>query len=105
MFVACAVLGIVALTWAFVVVAVTLRQDARDAAARDEATERWLAEQSRRYDLQAAAGERAAHAMFAARHRAPRRRAGGGPLSAGAPGAPATPTPPRWPPRARPPAP
>lgn len=105
MFVACAVLGVVAVTWAFVVVAVTLRQDARDTAARDEATERWLAEQSRRYDLQVAAGERAAHAMIAARHRVPRRRAGGGAFSAGAPGAPATPTRPRWPPRARPPAP
>lgn len=102
MFVACVVLGVAVLTWAFAVVGGTLRQDARDAAARDEITERWLAEQLRRYDLQAAAGERAAHAMIAARHRAPPRRRL---LSAGAPAAPATPPPPPRPPRARPPAP
>jgi hypothetical protein len=104
-FVACVVLGIVAVTWAVSVVAVTLRQDAQDTAARDALTERWLAEQSRRYDVQAAAGERAAQAMIAARHRAPRRLVGRGGISAGGPGAPATPPPPPSPPRARPPAP
>jgi hypothetical protein len=57
---------------AFVVV--TLRRDAGAARARDERTEQWLADLERRYDLQAAAHERAAEAMMAARHRSDRRR-------------------------------
>ena len=101
MFVACVVLGVAAVTWAVAVVVATLLQDARDTAARDELTERWLAEQIRRYDLQAAAGERAARAMIAARHRASGRRG----VSAGAPAAPATPPPPRRRPGATPPEP
>jgi hypothetical protein len=56
------------------VVVVTLRRDARAADARDARTEEWLAELDRRYDLQAAAQERAAEAMIAARHRSERRR-------------------------------
>ena len=55
-------------------VVVTLHNDKRAARLRDERTEQWLADQIRRYDLQAAAQERAAEAMIAARHRAPRRR-------------------------------
>jgi hypothetical protein len=55
-------------------VVVTLRRDAGAARARDERTEAWLADLDRRYDLQAAAHERAAEAMLAARHRSDRRR-------------------------------
>lgn len=61
-------------TGAVAFVVVTLRRDAGAARARDERTEAWLAEVTRRFDLQNAAQERAAEAMLAARHRAERRR-------------------------------
>jgi hypothetical protein len=54
-------------------VVLTLRKDAGAARARDERTEAWLAEMTRQFDLQAAAHERAAEAMLAARHRSDRR--------------------------------
>jgi hypothetical protein len=55
-------------------VVLTLRRDAGAARARDERTEAWLAAMTRQFDLQAAAHERAAEAMLAARHRSDRRR-------------------------------
>jgi hypothetical protein len=73
-FAACVVLALATLGWVVVSVAVTLHRDGRDSRLRDRRTEEWLDEQTRRYDLQAAAHERAAQAMIAARHRAPRRR-------------------------------
>jgi hypothetical protein len=55
-------------------VARTVRDDERAARIRDEQTEQWLDEHVTLYDLEADAQERAAEAMLAARHRAPRRR-------------------------------
>jgi hypothetical protein len=73
-FVVLVVVALVVVGWAVTFVAVTLHRDAGAERARDEETEAWLAELSRRYDLEGAARERAAEAMLAARHRADRRR-------------------------------
>ena len=74
MFAAFVVVALAAVAGAVAFVVVTVRRDAGDARARDERTEAWLAEMTRRFDLQAAANERAAEAMLAARHRTDRRR-------------------------------
>lgn len=74
MFAAFVVVALATVAGAVAFVVVTVRRDAGDARARDERTEAWLAEMTRRFDLQAAANERAAEAMLAARHRADRRR-------------------------------
>ena len=74
LFAAFVVVALVAVAGVIAFVVVTLRRDAGVARARDEHTEAWLAEMTRRFDLQDAAQERAAEAMLAARHRADRRR-------------------------------
>ncbi len=74
MFAAAVVLSLVVVAGVIASVVRTLRRDAGAARARDERTEAWLDEMTRRYELEAAAQERAAEAMLAARHRADRRR-------------------------------
>ena len=74
LFAAFVAVALVAVAGVITFVVVTLRRDAGAARARDERTEAWLDEMTRRFDLQNAAQERAAEAMLAARHRADRRR-------------------------------
>ena len=73
-FAAFVVVALAAVVWVVGFVVVTVRRDAGAARARDERTEEWLDEMTRRYDLQTAANERAVEAMMAARHRTDRRR-------------------------------
>jgi hypothetical protein len=74
MFPAFVVLALAVVGGVVAFVVLTLRQDAGNARARDVRTEEWLADLDRRYEVQAAANERAAEAMIAARHRSDRHR-------------------------------